>query len=51
MKYLLTIVFITVLNATAMAKEIKTQIVINATPEKVWAVLTNFRNIPIGIRL
>ena len=46
MKYLLTIVFITVLNATAMAKEIKTEIVINATPEKVWAVLTNFEEYP-----
>ncbi len=29
-----------------MAKEIKTQIVINASPEKVWAVLTNFDKYP-----
>jgi len=27
-----------------MAKEIKTQIVINASPEKVWAILTDFNN-------
>ncbi len=29
-----------------MAKEIKSQIVINATPEKVWEVLVNFKNYP-----
>ena len=29
-----------------MAKEIKTQIVIKANPEKVWAVLTNFEKYP-----
>jgi hypothetical protein len=29
-----------------MAKEIKTEIVIHATPEKVWAILTNFDNYP-----
>lgn len=29
-----------------MAKEIKTQILINASPEKVWAVLTNFEKYP-----
>lgn len=29
-----------------MAKEIKTKIVINALPEKVWAVLTDFENYP-----
>lgn len=29
-----------------MAKEIKTEILINATPEKVWSVLTNFDNYP-----
>lgn len=27
-----------------MATEIKTEILINATPEKVWLVLTNFKN-------
>lgn len=27
-----------------MAKEIKTEIVINQTPEKVWAIFTNFEN-------
>ena len=29
-----------------MAKEIKTEILINATPEKIWAILTNFENYP-----
>lgn len=29
-----------------MAKEIKTEILINATPEKVWSILTNFDNYP-----
>ena len=29
-----------------MAKEIKTEIVIKATPEKVWAILTDFDNYP-----
>lgn len=29
-----------------MAKEIKTQIVINAKPDKVWSVLTDFENYP-----
>lgn len=46
MKYLTTISLITLLNVTAMAKEIKTEIVINATPSKVWSILTNFDNYP-----
>ncbi|HXU26543.1 MAG TPA: SRPBCC domain-containing protein [Bacteroidia bacterium] len=46
MKKNVTIILITILNLTAMAKEIKTQILINATPQKVWAVLTNFNNYP-----
>jgi hypothetical protein len=46
MKYLTTIILITFLNSTAMAKEIKTEILINARPEKVWAVLTDFDNYP-----
>lgn len=29
-----------------MAKEIKTEILITATPERVWAILTNFDNYP-----
>lgn len=29
-----------------MAKEIKTEIIINAIPEKVWSILTNFENYP-----
>ncbi|MDY3521957.1 SRPBCC domain-containing protein [Riemerella anatipestifer] len=46
MKYLTTISLITLLSVTAMAKEIKTEILINATPEKVWSILTNFDNYP-----
>lgn len=29
-----------------MVKEIKTEILINTTPEKVWAILTDFENYP-----
>jgi len=29
-----------------MAKQIKTEILIHATPEKVWSILTNFDNYP-----
>ena len=29
-----------------MAKEIKTEILINAAPEKVWSILTNFEKYP-----
>jgi hypothetical protein len=46
MKYLTTIILLTFLNVTAMAKEIKTEILINATPEKVWSILTSFDNYP-----
>jgi hypothetical protein len=33
-------------NTTVMAKEIKTEIKISTTPEKVWAILTDFGNYP-----
>jgi hypothetical protein len=33
-------------NKTTMAKEIKTEILIHATPEKVWKILTNFDDYP-----
>ena len=46
MKYLITIILITVFNISVMALEIKTEIIINATPEKVWKILTNFRAYP-----
>jgi hypothetical protein len=46
MKYLTTIIFIIVLNTTASAKEIKTEILINASPEKVWAIFSDFNNYP-----
>lgn len=46
MKYLTTISLITLLNVSAMTKEIKTEILINATPEKVWIILSDFDNYP-----
>jgi hypothetical protein len=46
MKYSATIFLIVFSMTTAMAKEIKTEIVINATPERIWAILTNFDNYP-----
>ncbi len=46
MKYLTTIMLVAFLNATVMTKEIKTTIQINASPEKVWSILTNFENYP-----
>jgi hypothetical protein len=42
MKTSITVLLIIVLKTTVMAKEIKTQIVINASPAKVWAVFSNF---------
>ena len=33
-------------NTTSMAKEINTEIIINATPQKVWSILTNFKDYP-----
>lgn len=46
MKYLFFLLSLICINTTAMAKEITTQITIKATPEKVWAVLTDFKNYP-----
>lgn len=46
MKYLITIVLITVFNISVMALEIKTEIVINATPGKIWGILTDFDDYP-----
>ena len=34
------------MSSTAMAKEIETEILINATPEKIWSILTNFDDYP-----
>lgn len=46
MKYITALAFITLLNTTIMAKEISTEIRIHATPDKVWAILTQFENYP-----
>lgn len=45
-KYLLIIGFISFISTAMMAKEIKTQIIIEASPEKVWAILTAFDDYP-----
>ena len=44
MKQLFIFLGILNINFTLMAAEIKTEITINATPEKIWDVLTNFNN-------
>ena len=46
MKYFSIISIITFLHFNAMAKQIKTEILINASPEKVWAILTDFESYP-----
>lgn len=46
MKYFASFILLNTLNKSAMAKEIKTEILINATPAKVWSLLTNFENYP-----
>jgi hypothetical protein len=46
MKYLTTMSLVTLLNVTTLAKEIKTEILIHATPERVWSILANFENYP-----
>jgi hypothetical protein len=33
-------------NKAIMAKEIKTELIINVTPEKIWTILTSFDNYP-----
>lgn len=37
---------LSLINLSIMTKEIKTEIVINTAPDKVWAVLTDFNNYP-----
>lgn len=46
MKRVVTLILISYFNFTIMAKEIKTEILINASPEIVWAVLTNLDDYP-----
>lgn len=46
MKYMAIIGLLALVSATATAKEIRTEIIINATPDKVWAILTDFKNYP-----
>jgi len=47
MKSLNTIALLSIISFMTAAKEIKTEIIINAAPEKVWAVLTDFENYPV----
>lgn len=46
MKILTTIILTTLSHFNIMAKEIKTSIVIQASPQKVWAILTNTQAYP-----
>ena len=49
MKYLaisILVALVGLLTAMAESKEIRTEIIINATPDKVWAILTDFKNYP-----
>ena len=46
MKFLVSSIFLTILVSNIMAKELKTEILINASPEKVWSILTNFKEYP-----
>jgi len=46
MKTIQLILIITIFNQNIMAKEIKTQITINASPEIVWNILMDFKSYP-----
>ncbi|WP_407508341.1 SRPBCC family protein [Elizabethkingia anophelis] len=46
MKRLLLLSVTFLMSYTVMAKEIKTEIVIQAAPEKIWKILTDFENYP-----
>ena len=46
MKYLITIIFITLLKTSGMALQIKTEIIINASPQEVWNILIDFNKYP-----
>jgi len=40
------IILLTLSNTATMAKEIKTEVLINTAPEKIWSILINFDNYP-----
>ena len=46
MKKQVTIILITLINIHVMAKEIKTEIIIHASPERVWEILMDFDSYP-----
>jgi hypothetical protein len=46
MNYLTATILIALFNVTASALEVKTEIVINASPEKVWAIFADFESYP-----
>lgn len=46
MKRIFLVSTILLMSLTLMAKEIKTKIVIQAAPEKIWKILTDFENYP-----
>ena len=43
MRHYSLFILISILTLKVMATEIKTQVTINATPDKVWEILTNFK--------
>lgn len=46
MKRLFLLSLTLLISLTSMAKEIKTEIVIHSSPEKIWKILTDFENYP-----
>src|SRR5690606_40996364 len=46
MKRLFLLSVTLLISLTSMAKEIKTEIVIHSSPEKIWKILTDFENYP-----
>jgi len=46
MKYLTALALIVLLNTLIMAKQIKSEVIIHASPDKVWAILTDFNQYP-----
>ena len=46
MKGIATLILVSLINTITMAKEIKTEILINASPEKVWSILMDFDKYP-----
>lgn len=44
MKSIATLILVSLINTIAMSKEIKTEVLINASSEKIWSILMDFEN-------